>query len=291
MTPSPLVSAAAIAAMCLIWGTTWVIIKEGLQDLPAMTSAGVRFALAAVLMAVVAALLGKKEGGVRPTLRLVLVSGVFNFGASYGIVYHAETVLPSGLVAVLWAVYPIMMAIVGHFYLPEERLAARQGLGFVVGFLGVALLFLTDLEAMESGAIPAALILMLSPLISAFGHAYIKRHGKDTSSLLLNRDGMFVGAAMLMVVAFVFEDPAEARWTGKAIASVVWLAAVGTVVGFSLYFWMLRHTRASRLALVAYVTPAIALYVGWLFEDEPVTLTMLLGTALIVGGVATVMKK
>ncbi|MCA9320729.1 MAG: EamA family transporter, partial [Planctomycetes bacterium] len=85
----------ALATLCLIWGSTWLVIKQGLQDLPPLTSAGIRFLVAAPLMAGVAAVLGRREGGGPPSGRLTLVLGLGNFGISFGIVYYCETVLPS----------------------------------------------------------------------------------------------------------------------------------------------------------------------------------------------------
>ena len=121
------------------------------------------------------------------------------------IVYWAETRLHSGLVSVLWAVFPMMMAIAGHVALPGERLEGRQWGGFVAGFLGVGVLFATDLAQVGPGGITAGLVLLASPAITALGTAIVKRRGKAVSSVLLNRNGMLLGAVLLLLVAGLFE--------------------------------------------------------------------------------------
>lgn len=279
-----------IALLCLIWGSTWIVIQEGLRDLPPFTSAAARFLVAAAAMSVVAHLLHRREGGERPPWKLSLALGALNFGVSYGIVYWAETRLPSSLVSVLWSVFPMLMAISGHLYLPAERLRGRQWAGFAVGFLGVALLFATDLRGIGPGAVPAGAILLVSPIISVVGTTMLKRDGAHVSSVLVNRDGMWIGAAMLCAAAWLFERGAPVAWTGSAIASVLYLALAGTVVTFSLYFWLLRRVPANKLGLIAYVTPAVALLLGGLVGKEPITAWTLSGTALILGGVGLVVR-
>ncbi len=279
-----------IAVLCLVWGSTWIVIAGGLADLPPLTSAAARFAIAAVAMSIVAHFLRKREGGSAPTLALSLALGGLNFGACYGIVYWSETHLPSAFVSVLWSVFPMLMAISGHFFLPGDKLRARQWIGFVVGFLGVALLFATDLAKIGPGAIPAGAILLASPLLSVVGTTLVKRSGAHTSSVLLNRNGMWIGAAILAAAAWLFERDTPARWTASAVASVLYLSLAGTVLTFSLYFWLLRHTPASRMSLIAYVTPAIALLLGGFVGREPITGWTLSGSGLILAGVGLVLR-
>jgi drug/metabolite transporter (DMT)-like permease len=283
--PTPLKVFLLTALLCLIWGSTWVVIKSGLEDLPTLGSAAARFTLAAVCMSVLCALFADREGGARPTLALTLVLGALNFAGSYGIVYWTESKLPSALVSVLWAVYPMLQAIVGHLYLPGERLARAQGLGFALGFLGVGALFATDLRGLGAEAVPAGAVLLISPLVSAIGTTYVKKHGGGTSSMRLNRNAMFVGAALLWTVALPSERGVPFHWTGPAIFSLVYLAVFGTVVAFGLYFWLLRHTAANRMSVIAYVTPAVALVLGLVVRQEPIGAWTIVGLGLILGGV------
>jgi drug/metabolite transporter (DMT)-like permease len=279
-----------VALLCLIWGSTWLVIKEGLRDLPPFSSAGVRFLLAAALFTLIAPLLRGREGGERPPFWLILVMGVLNFTIPYGVVYWGETIIPSGLAAVLWAVFPMLVAVSGHFLLSGEQLVARHWLGFAFGFLGVVLLFLTDLREIGPAAIGAGAIFMLSPFSAAIGNTLVKRHGGRYSSLLLNRGGLSVAAVALCVVALATERGAPLAWTGTAVFSVLYLSVFGTVVTFGLYFWVLRYAAAYKLSLIAYIIPAIALLLGWALGDEAVTPQTVAGSALILVGIALVVR-
>lgn len=282
---------AVIGLLSTIWGSTYFVIRAGLEDLPPFTGAAVRFAIACAIMTVLARLLASREGGGRPPWSLSLAMGLCNFGVSYGIVYWSETILPSGLVSVLWAVFPMMMAVCGHLFVPGERLRLRQWIGFLVGFGGVVLLFYTDVAAVGPQAIQAGLVLLLSPLLSALGQTHVKRHGAAVSSLLLNRNGMAIGALVLATAALLTERDAPVQWTAQAMASVLYLAVIGTSVTFGLYFWALRYAPSYRLSLISYLTPVLALTVGAVAGGEPVGPETIAGVALILAGVGLVMLK
>ena len=288
--PAPWVASACVALLCLVWGSTWVVIREGLDELPPLTSAAARFSLAGAAMVLLTRALRAREGGGDPPRWLWLCLGSLNFALSYGIVYVTETVLNSGLVSVLWGIFPMMMDGIGHWYLPGERVRARQALGFLIGFAGLVVLFLTDVRSFGPGAVPAALLLMLSPLVSAIGTALVKRHGTTSSSLALNRNSMLFGALLLAAAALLLEHDSPARWSAAALGSVAYLALVGTVTTFGLYFWLLRTIDANRLGLIAYVTPAVALTLGLLVRGEPVHATTIAGSALILAGVVLVVR-
>jgi drug/metabolite transporter (DMT)-like permease len=274
--------------LCLIWGSTWLVIREGLRDLPPFTSAGVRFAVAAAVMVLVAPRLAQREGGHAPPFSLTLAMGVCNFSVPYGIVYWSEQFLPSGLVSVLWSVFPMLMAVSGHLWLPGERLCPRQWVGFVFGLVGIALLFATDLAQIGAEAIPVGLILLISPAISAVGTTLVKRHGEHVSSVLLNRNGMLLGAVLLLATAQLSEADRAVRWSPAAIGSVLYLAIAGTVVTFGLYFWLMRFAPAYLVSLIAYVIPAIALALGAFLGNEVVGWHTMLGAACILCGVGWV---
>ncbi|MEM8711295.1 MAG: EamA family transporter [Planctomycetota bacterium] len=281
----------AVVVMCLVWGSTWFVVREGLQDMEPLGSAGLRFALAWLIMLPLAGFIAQREGGEKPTASLVLAMAAGNFAVSYGIVYWAEETLPSGLAAVLWGIYPIQTALIGHVYLPESRIVGLQWLGLAVGFLGVALLFLTDIVSVGGDATLRGAVLLLSPTVSAFATAYVKKHGAGVSSALLNRWALFVGSVMLLVAAWSIEGGIEVPDGPRALSSIVYLALMGTVLTFTLYFWVLRTSSAVSLSLIAYVTPAIALIVGAGLGEERVTGWTIGGLSLILLGCGLVLRK
>lgn len=283
--PSRRAIRVALAALIVAWGSTWLVIRSGLEDLPALGSAAVRFAFAGAAFTLLAPRLACAEGGARPPAWLAAISGLLNVAVAYGIVYVCGERLPSGLVSVLWASFPILSAVAAHLLLPAERLERRQWCGFALGLGGVALLFLTDLRDLGPGAVPLGTLLVLSPLASAFGTTLVKRHAAGVSSVLLNRDGMGYGALFLGVAALVFERDAAWDLTPRAVGSLLYLASVGTVVSFGLYFWLIRHVGAARLSLVAYAMPVVAIVLGVSVGGEALTAGAVAGLGTIAVGV------
>jgi drug/metabolite transporter (DMT)-like permease len=284
--PRSVVLALALIVMSLVWGSTWIVIKGGSRDLPPYTGAAARFVAAWLIMAIVAPPLARLEGGKRPGRNLVVVTGLLQFFLSYAIVYHASPVLPSGLTAVLWAVYPLLLGVVSLLMLPGERLAPRQWFGLALGFLGIVSLFFADLRQAGPQHVSAGLMLLMSPLVVAIANAYLRPRAPGVSAALLNRDGLLVGALCLTALALLTEYDAQPKWTGAAVFSVVYLAAAGTCLTFTLYFWTLRHLPVNTVALVSYVTPLIALTLGLWVGGEKYSWQTGVGTAVVLAGVA-----
>ncbi len=284
-TPSPIVVTLLIGVLCSIWGTTYFVIREGLNDLTPLHAAAWRFSVAAALFTLLAPFVHPREGGERAPLWLSAVMGIGVGGIPYGLVYWSELHVPSGLASVLWGTFPMMMAVAGHYLLANERLTVRGSCGLLLGFAGVVSLFFTDLRALGPEVAGAGAILLLSPFIATFGQVTIKRSAAGISSVLLNRNGAWISATVLWLGALLFEPDAELNWSTTALLSVAYLAVVATVLAFGLYYWLLRTAPLGQMAMIAYIVPAIALTVGAGLGNEPVGTTTILGALLITAGV------
>jgi drug/metabolite transporter (DMT)-like permease len=278
-----------IVVLSLIWGSTWLVIRQGLTDLPPLTSAATRFVLAGAILASIAPKLARLEGGARPSFKLVMAYAVLTLAVPYGVIYEVETILPSGLVSILWSVYPLILACCAHVFLPDERLGVRQWCGLFAGFGGILLLFATEVQALGPGALPAGLCLLFSPALCAVGNTVIKRCGRSTSSVLLNRNGNLFGALLLVVSAVALEHDQERSWSTQAIGSILYLALVGSVLAFSLYYWLLRYAPATRLSLLVYGIPLVAVSLGVTLGEEKAGPNTFLGMAAILAGVFLVL--
>lgn len=275
---------ATITVMILIWGTTWAAIRIGLADVPPFTGVAMRFTVAAILLFALAAVLRAPMGSPRER-GLWLVHGVFSFCISYSVTYWAEQWVPSGLAAVLFATFPLFVAVLAHLVLPRERLGLLAAAGVVVGFLGVATIFSEDLATLGGPRVVlAGGVMLLSPLAAAIGNVAVKRWGSGVHPVSLNAGAMLLTAAVVGGVAFAFERDQPIELTRAAIGSILYLAVFGSAVAFTLYFWLLQHVAATRLSLIAYGIPIVAVLVGALLFDEPLTPRLAAGTGLVLAG-------
>ena len=135
------------------------------------------------------------------------------------------------------------------------------------------------------------LLLLAAPISVAGSTLFIKQRAAGMSSLLLNRDAMWLGAALLGAVAFTVEQPLAVVWTTRALLCVLYLALVASVLTFGVYFWLLRYVPAYRVSLISFVSPVFALLLGAAIGGEPLGARTLIGTALVLGGVGLAVQR
>jgi drug/metabolite transporter (DMT)-like permease len=226
-------------------------------------------------------------GASRRERLLWLVNGGLTFAGSYGVVYWAEQRVPSGLTALLFATFPLFVAVLGHFFLPGERLHPRGAAGTLVGFAGVAVIFSEDLSRLGGpGVATAAAVLLAAPAVSAVANVTVKRFGRGVHPLSLTAVPLLGAAAAVGGAAALVEADRAVRWTPAAIGSVLYLALLGSALAFVVYFWLLDRLPATRLSLITYAVPVVAVAVGTVAFGEPLTARIAAGAALVVAGTA-----
>ncbi|MFP3939486.1 MAG: DMT family transporter [Thermoanaerobaculia bacterium] len=285
--PTPWTRFAALAAITVIWGSTWAAIRLGLEGIPPFAGVALRFAVASVVLFALARLRGVPLGRSPRERRLWWVNGLLTFVLTYAVVYWAEQRVPSGLTAVLFATFPLFVALLAQPVLPEERLTPRALAGIAAGFAGVAVIFSEDLAALaEPGAGRAALVLLLAPFAAAVANVAVKRWGRGVHPLSLSAVPMGLAAVVMAGAHLVLERHRPVVLDAVSVGTVLYLAIFGSAVTFSLFFWLLEHMSATRLALTNYLSPVVAVLLGAALFDEAVTLRIVLGGVLVVGGVA-----
>jgi drug/metabolite transporter (DMT)-like permease len=278
---------APLAALVLIWGTTWAAIRIGLRGIPPFTGVALRFAIAAAVLLIAGALLGIRLQGGRRVWALGAVNSALAFSLSYGVVYWAEQWVPSGLASVLFSTFPLMVAVLAHFSLPGERLRPASSAGILMGFAGVVVIFSEDLGGLGGPqTLRAALVFLISPLAAAVANVTVKRWGEGINSLSLTALPMAATAGVMGGLAVAVERQHTITLDAVSIGALLYLAVFGTAVTFFLYFWLLARLPATRLSLITYGVPVVAVLVGTIFLSEPFTPRMLLGTLMVLCGVA-----
>lgn len=281
-----------MAVLVLIWGTTWAAIRIGLRGVPPFTGAAVRFAGSALVLLALHPFFRLRFDARPAVRRLWLLNGLLVFFVSYGTVYVTERWLPSGLAAILFATYPLMVALLSVFLLPGERATRSTWLGAAIGLAGVIVIQSEDLAALAGKqARAAAAIFLLSPLTTSIANVLTKRWGEGVHPLSLTAVPMGIGAVLLGATAALLERGVSVRWDVTSIACVAYLALLGSVVAFGLFYWLLARLPATKVALIVYGTPVVAVLTGTLFLAEPFTPRIAVGAATVLVGVAIATRK
>jgi len=272
-----------------VWGSTWLFIKIGLEDVPPFTFAGLRFIVA--MLSLVPFLLIRKVRIPRSgtDLRLMLGTGFLTFTAAYGLVYWGEQYISSGLAALLFGTFPLFGLVIAHFHLPTERMTWTKLAGVVLGILGIGLVFSNELRVTGTAALWGSVAIVLAALSAAYADVLIKLRGGHIDPTLLTMVQMAAGTVPLLMVGVITEgNPLQFTWTPLALFSLMYLAVVGTSLGFVLLYWLIKHMEVTKTMLITLVTPLIAVILGIVFLDEELSWRTAVGGAAIIAGIGLV---
>jgi len=259
--------------------------------MPPFTAVALRFAIATTILFALAKLM-RVELGKRPHEKtLWIVNGFLFFSVSYGVVYWSELYVPSGLASILFATFPLLVNLLAHRLLPGEPLRPRAGVGALVAFSGIVVIFSDDLARIGGPkTVIAAAILLISPLVSSLSSVFVKRWGAGIHPISLAVIPMAIATVVMTIMALLFERGKPVHFTGSTIGALLYLSVFGSALTFTLYYWLLGHVRASRVALIAYATPVIAVATGVLALHEPLTARFVIGGLFVIAGVALAAK-
>ena len=277
----------ALAAVYLIWGSTYLAIRFAIETLPPLAMAGTRFVIAGAILMLWTA----QRGVPRPTrahwLGGTLVGALLLLGGNGGVVL-AERTVPSGLTAVIVALVPAWMVLL-HWLSAGERPTRVTLAALVVGFAGVALLVnpgaVDRIDAFGTGAA------LFASLSWAAGSLYSRRAPLPADPLQANGVEQLAGGALLLAAATLAGEWGELAPTAisaHSLLSLGYLVVFGSLVGFTAYLWLLRAVRPALASTYAYVNPVVAVFLGWALAAEPVTARTLVAAGIILVAVATI---
>jgi drug/metabolite transporter (DMT)-like permease len=280
---------AALAAVYLIWGSTYLAIRFAIETIPPFLMSGSRFIVAGGTMYVVLRL----SGAARPTPRqwwgAVVVGALLLLGGNGGVVWAVQHV-PSGLAALLIATEPLWVLLVDWVRPGGVRPTRAEGFGLIVGFAGAALLISpAELIGGRYQVDPVgAAVLIFASISWAMGSVCSRYIPAPASPVLGTAMKMIAGGLLLGVVGLASGETGRldiSAVSAKSLAAMVYLIVFGAIVAFTAYIWLLKNTSLAMASTYAYVNPAVAVFLGWLIADEPITPRTVLAATIIVGGV------
>ena len=279
--------AGAYVACFVLWGSTWLMIRLGLRDLPPLTFAGARMALAAALLTPLALRHGLRS---LPGSRWALVGavGLLQIGLAYALLFAAQQWVPSGLAAVLFATFPVWIVLSARVLLPGHRLTARQIVACVLGVAGVALLQLRALgeQAVPVNATLGGLLIVAAAIIVAVANICARRWLHEVPAVLTTWGQVGSGAIFLLLLAVALERGATPLWTPRAIGVLVYLAVFGTVLPYLALFWLLPRVPMAAIGAIPLLDTTVAVALGAIVLAEPVGWNFAAGGVMVMGAAA-----
>jgi len=283
----------AFAALYLIWGSTYLGIRFSIETIPPFLMAGARFVLAGMIMYAIAWSQGISESNWRNWRTSLIIGACLLLGGNGGVTI-SEKYIDSGLAALIVAIVPIYIVLLGWLTGMAPRPTPVMWMGLAGGFLGVGTLFGSGLHVHSTAGRNPAIgisILLVTSFIWSAGSLY-SRVAKHAASPFLTAAQQMICGGILLLLAGIITGETPRFHPGSvsllSLGSFIYLVLIGAVVGYTAYIWLLRHCDPAKVATYAYVNPIVAVLLGTFFADETVTVRTLIAAALIIGSVALI---
>jgi drug/metabolite transporter (DMT)-like permease len=281
----------ALAAVCVIWGTTYLALRIAVAHFPPLLFTAFRQIIAGAI--IIGAVVWTMKAAL-PSLRHLLhqaVAGFFMISVGNGFVAWAEMYIPSGIAAIICSLMPVVVILMNISVHREERPNATIIFGVILGMLGIILIFSEYLTEFSNREYVAGIILTFLAVLGWAGASiWIKR--KNTESNLYLNAGlqMFFGGALLIPLSLIFDDYKMISWDAEAVYPFIYLVIFGSLVAYVSYSYALRKLPMTIVSLYAYINPLVAVVLGWLVLGEKLNEKIGLAFLITVVGIYTVNK-
>ena len=273
---------AAYLGVILIWATTPLAIQwssEGWGYLFGITG---RMVLGVLVCAVLLQLFKPGLPWHREARRTYMAAGLGIYGGMLSVYWGAQFV-PSGLIAVLFGLNPLVTALIAAVWLRERSLTPGKLLGMALGLCGLLSIFAADI-LLQGHTWWGVLAVLAAVFLHSFSGVWVKKVGASLPGLTVTSGSLFIVMPLFVLTWLVYDGVMPVQISAQAGMALVYLGVFGSALGFTLYFYLLKHLEANRVALITLVTPVLALIIGLVLNGEHPSLEIWLGSALIISG-------
>ncbi len=275
-------------AICIIWGTTYLFIRVGVETIPPMLFAGFRWIIAGTIFITILRLNGKQFPK-REDLIHIAIIGIALLGFGNGLVVVGEQWIESGLAALLIATTPFWMVGTESFLPAGPKLNWMVIMGLIVGCLGVGLIFGGNLKYIfETKYLVGVLCILGAEIAWSSGSVYSKYKKINVHPLMSASVQMLIAGTLQVILGAVLGEFTGLHFAPSGLISLAYLVVIGSIFGYGSYIYAIDHLPLSLVSTYAYVNPIIALFLGWIFLDEQLNIFIIAASVVIIAGVILV---
>jgi drug/metabolite transporter (DMT)-like permease len=284
----------AFLTIYLVWGSTYLAIRFGIETFPPFAFAGIRFFLAGIILFSVVSFKYFSQIN-KQVIKVAAISGIFLIAGGNGLVTLAEKTVSSGLAALWIATIPLWMMFLNWKGFEKKRPATLEFLGGGVGVLGIGLLLSATKQSLTGlSSLPSILMLTIASISWTIGSLYQRQAKLKTSPLLVSSIQMLAGGLFLIAGSTLSGEIFNLHFnviSQKSALSLLYLIFVGAIVGFSTYTYLIKNVEPAKVSTYALVNPVVAVFLGVVLAGEVINPTMLLALLLVLLGVGLILLK
>ncbi len=278
----------AFAAIYLIWGSTYLAIRFAIETIPPYLMGGLRFLIAGSLLYAVLRWRGVKAPSRVQWRAALIVGGLLLWGGNGGVML-AEQYVPSSLAALIIAMVPLWMVLLNWGWGDRLRPNAGTALGVGLGLVGIGLIAAPGQAGAEGAVNPIGLLILVGASLSwSIGSLYSRKAALPSNALLSTSMEMLAGGVLMSIAGLLLGEGGQIRIDHVSLLSLSalgYLVVFGSLIGFTAYVWLLKVSTPARVSTYAFVNPVVAVFLGWLFAGETLSLRVLTAAAIIIAAV------
>lgn len=276
----------ALGAICLIWGTTYLVLRIAVLHFPPFLFVTIRQLSAGILLIAFMLLSGKASWPDRNHIIRQAIAGFFMISMGNGLVAWAEVLIPSGVAAIICSLMPVMVILINLSVNKEEKPTVPILAGVILGLAGIIMIFDEHLVEFSKLKYQVGIFLIFIAVVSwAGGSVWLKKRGNDGNAFLNAGLQMFFGGVWLIPGALIFDDLSAIHWSAEAVYSLIYLIFVGSIVAYACYSYVLRKLPMTIVSLYAYVNPIVAVILGWIVLSEKLNTKIGIAIVITVAGI------
>ena len=281
----------ALAAVCIIWGTTYLALRIAVLHFPPFLFTALRQTTAGLLLLAFMLTVGKAALPSRDHLWRQVIGGFFMISLGNGLVAWAEMHIPSGVAAIICSLMPVLVILINVMIHRDERPTFPIIAGVILGLAGIVIIFSEHLAAFSNRAYIIGIIFTFTAALAwAGGSIWIKKKHTESNPFVNAGLQMFFGGVLLFPFSVAFDDLSQVTWSAEVAWSMLYLIVFGSLIAYASYAYALRKLPMTIVSLYAYINPLVAVALGWLVLDETLNVKIWLAIALTVTGIYIVNK-
>jgi drug/metabolite transporter (DMT)-like permease len=279
----------AFVVLGLIWGSSFLWIKIGVEDITPFVLVTLRISFGLIGLLVVMALTRQSFPRDRNTILKYIFMGVFNLVLPFLLITWGETKIDSSMAAILNGAQPLFIIVIAHFWLHDEKITLPRLGGLIIGFIGVVVIVAQDLKP---GSQPIDVLGQLAVVLAAISYAtaltFSRKYLRGTKPVVQSTMILVIGAIIMWTLTPVTTHPTVLPSTPLTWIAVIWLGLLGLCIAYLLFFYLNNVWGPTRASLVTYIFPIVGVFLGIIFLNEQPSWNMVIGSLLVVGGIIVV---